>query len=120
MVTFKQFCETTWNGGFVNFFLGPKQKKGSRHRANIIRDIGSRKNVQTVPEYKRVDPDIIQKVEKLKGNYSHYEPINIIQLKQICKKYNIYKVTKTEPRKLGNTGIAIVWDEKLQTFALKK
>jgi hypothetical protein len=120
MLTFKQFCETTWNSGLPNFFMDPSQKKGSRHRANIIPDIGNRKHIQTVPEYKRVDPDIIQKVEKLKGSYSHYEPINKVQLKQICKKYKIYKVTKTDPPKLGNTGISIVWDEKLKTFALKK
>lgn len=123
MTTFKQFCETTWNSGYMNFFMGksdPIQQKGSRHRANIIKDVGRRKNLQTVPEYKKAKSDIILKVEKIKNNYSHYEPINIIQLRQICKKFNIFKVTKTEPRKLGNTGISIVWDNRLNSFALKK
>jgi hypothetical protein len=122
MSTFKQFCEQTWNSGHVNFFAatdisGPK---GSRHRANIIKDVGSRKHAQTVPEYKKPDPDIILKVEKLKNSFSHYEPINIVQLRQICKKFKIYSVSKTEPKKLGNTGISIVWDNNLNTFAIKK
>lgn len=123
MVPFKTFFEQTWNGGYVNFFQptkDPVQEKGSRHRAPIIRDIGNRKNLQTVPEYKKPDPDIILKVEKLKDNFSHYEPINLPQLKDICKKFKIYKVSKTEPKKLGNTGISIVWDDKLNSFAIKK
>lgn len=121
MTTFKQFCEQTWNSGYVNFFVSdPVMKKGSRHRANIIRDVGNRKHLNTVPEYKKPDMDIIQRVERVKGNASHYEPINLLQLKEICKKYNIDSVTKLKPKKLGNTGIAIVWDEKLKTFALKK
>jgi len=123
MLTFKKFFEQTWNGGYVNFFApikDPAQEKGHRHRANIIRNPLLRKNLQTVPEYIKPDPDIIQKVEKIKNKFSHYEPLNGVQLKQICKKYKIYKVTKDVPRKLGNTGIAIVWDNNLKTFALKK
>jgi hypothetical protein len=122
MISFKLFCEKSIKPTKVNFFAatdinGPK---GSRHRANIIKDIGTRKHTETVPVYKRPDPDIIQKVEKIKSNFSHYEPINDIQLKKICKKYKVYNVNKNEIKKLGNTGIAIVWDENLKTFALKK
>jgi len=123
MSPFKKFLEQTWNSGYVNFFQpikDPTQMKGSRHRANIIRDIGNRKNLQTVPEYKKPDPDIILKVEKLKDSFSHYEPINMSQLRDICKKYKIYKVSKNEPKKLGNTGISIVWDDNLKLFAIKK
>jgi len=121
MVSFKIFCEQTWNGGFANLFMNdPSQLKGSRHRADIIKDIGNRKNLQTVPEYKKPDPDIIIKVEKLKDKFSHYEPINLAQLREICKKYKIYKITRTEPKKLGNTGISIVWDNNLNSFAIKK
>jgi hypothetical protein len=121
MVPFKTFVEQTWNGGYINFFkTDPAQRKGSRHRAHIIPDVSNRKNLQTVPEYKKAKPDIINKVEKIKDNFSHYEPINMSQLKQICKKYKIYSVSKAEPKKLGNTGIAIVWDNNLNTFALKK
>lgn len=122
MKSFIKFLEQTWNGGYVNFFAATDmtKPKGSRHRANVIRDIGNRKHVTTVPEYLRADPEIIHKVEKLKDNFSHYEPINIQQLKQICKKYKVYSVSKTEPKKLGNTGISIVWDDRLKTFAIKK
>ena len=100
--------------------MDPATMKGSRHRANIIRDVGNRKHLNTVPEYKKPEMDIIQRVEKIKDNFSHYEPINNIQLKQICKKYKIYKVTKDEPKKLGNTGISLVWDSNNNTFAIKK
>jgi hypothetical protein len=121
MTTFKQFLEQTWNGGYMNIFNSdPSMTRGSRHRANIIRDIGNRKHLNTVPEYKKPDMDIIGRVEKIKNKFSHYEPINDLQLKQICKKYNIYKVTKDVPKKLGNTGIAIVWDDNLKSFAIKK
>jgi hypothetical protein len=121
MVSFKTFTEQTWNGGMINLFqMDPIMNKGSRHRANIIPDVTNRKNLQTVPEYKKAKPDIILKVEKLKDSFSHYEPINNAQLKEICKKYKIYSVSKTEPKKLGNTGIAIVWDKNLNTFAIKK
>jgi transposase len=122
MKNFLGFLEQTKGSGYVNFFAATDitKPKGSRHRANIIRDIGNRKHVQTVPEYLKPDPDIILKVEKLKDNYSHYEPINNIQLKQICKKYKIYSISKNEVKKLGNTGISIVWDNNLKTFALKK
>jgi hypothetical protein len=121
MLTFAKFFEQTWNGGYVNFFQpNLTNPKGSRHRANIIPDVSNRKNLQTVPEYKKADPNIIQKVEKIKDHFSHYEPINMVQLKQICKKYNISSVSKLEPKKLGNTGITIVWDDGLNSFAIKK
>lgn len=121
MTSFKQFLEQTWNGGYMNIFgPDPKKEKESRHRANIIRDPGFRKHMNTVPEYKKPDMDIIQRVEKLKNKFSHYEPVNNVQLKQICKKYKIYKVTKDVPKKLGNTGISIVWDDNLKSFAIKK
>lgn len=121
MLPFKAYFEQTWNGGYINFFQSdPIFNKGSRHRANIISDPSSRKNLQTVPEYKKAKSDIIQKVEKIKNKFSHYEPLNISQLREVCKKFKIYSVSKKEPKKLGNTGIAIVWDENLNTFALKK
>ena len=121
MTSFKKFLEQTWNSGMVNFF-GPdmKMERGSRHRANIIKDIGFRKHLNTVPEYKKPDMDIILRVEKIKNKFSHYEPINDVQLKQICKKYKIYKITKDVPKKLGNTGISIIWDNNLNSFAIKK
>lgn len=122
MKSFISFLEQNKTTGFVNFFATNDitKPRGSRHRATIIRDVGNRKHAQTVPEYIKPDPDIIQKVEKLKDNFSHYEPINNIQLKQICSKYKIYSVSKLEPKKLGNTGISIVWDDRLKTFAIKK
>jgi len=122
MSRFIKFLEQTWNKSHINFFAATDitKPKGSRHRANVIKDIGNRKHVQTVPEYLKPDPDIILKVEKIKDNFSHYEPINNVQLKQICKKFKIYSVSRSEPKKLGNTGIAIVWDDRLNTFALKK
>lgn len=120
MVSFRQFCEQTWNSGYVNFFTGDKPFRASRHRTSILKDPGSRKHLNTVPKYLQPDPDIILKVEKLKNNFSHYEPINNSQLKQICKKFKIYSITKDKPKKLGNTGITIVWDNNLKSFAIKK
>jgi hypothetical protein len=43
-----------------------------------------------------------------------------VQLRKICKKYGISSVSKMEPKKLGNTGIMIVWNEPTKTFILKK
>lgn len=122
MTSFKQFYEQKRNNEYVNFFAatdvnGPK---GSRHRADIIGDVGTRKHVQTVPEYKKAKSDIIQKVEKLKDRFSHYEPVNNIQLKQICQRFKIFNLQKDMPKKLGNTGIALVWDNGLKSFAIKK
>jgi len=120
MLSFKQFCEQTWNSGYVNFFTDSKPFVASRHRANILRDPRARKHLNTVPKYLQPDPDIILKVDKIKNNFSHYEPLNMSQIKQVCKKFKIYKLVKDEPKKLGNTGISIVWDKNLNTFALKK
>lgn len=121
MVSFKKFLEQTWNSGYVNFFGSDiTMPRGSRHRDWMLRDPRNRKHLNTVPEYKKPDMDIIQKVEKIKNKFSHYEPINDLQLKQICKKYNVSKVTKDVPKKLGNTGITIVYDDKLNSYAIKK
>lgn len=117
---FKQFCEQTWNSGYTNFFASANPVVASRHKANILKDPRNRKHLNTVPKYLQPDPDIILKVEKIKDNFSHYEPLNISQIRQVCKKFKIYKLVKNEPKKLGNTGIALVWDDNLKTFALKK
>jgi hypothetical protein len=122
--TFLTILEQTWNSGYPNMFMpmdGKKHRhKESRHRRAIILDPFKRKHVQTVPEMHKPDMSIIQQVERIKNNPSVNVPLNIVQLKAICKKYGISGVSKVEPKKLGNTGIMIVWNEPTKTYILKK
>ena len=122
--TFSIILEQTWNGGYVNLFMPmmPKKKRNreARHRRSIVLDPFKRKHSQTVPDMHKPDMDIIQQVERIKNNPTVNVPLNIVQLRAICKKYGIYSVSKMEPKKLGNTGIMIVWNEPTKTFILKK
>lgn len=119
--TFSILLEQTWNAGYMNVFLPmQKKKKGMRHRRHIILDPFKRKHAQTVPDMHKPDMTLIQQVERLKHNPTVNVPLNIVQLRKICKKYGINSVSRLEPKKLGNTGIMIVWDEPKKTFILKK
>lgn len=97
-----------------------KKKKGMRHRRAIVLDPFKRKHAQTVPDMHKPDMSIIQQVERIKNNPTVNVPLNIIQLRKVCKKYGIDSVSKLEPKKLGNTGIMIVWNEPTKSFILKK
>jgi hypothetical protein len=122
--TFSVLLEQTWNSGYANMFMpmdGVKHRnKESRHRRSIILDPFKRKHAQTVPEMHKPDMDIIQQVERIKNNPSVNVPLNIVQLKAVCKKYGINGVSKLEPKKIGNTGIMIIWNEPTKSFILKK
>ena len=133
--TFSVLLEQTWNGGYTNMFAlksgmkKPKTKafdpltksnKAPRHRRSVILDPFKRKHAQTVPDMHKPDMDIIKQVETLKNNPKVRVPINLHQLRQITKKYNIDSVSRLEPKKLGNTGIFIIWDEATNSFILKK
>ena len=133
--TFSTILEQTWNSGYANIFMptggpkhkrkkmgGPKHKrnKESRHRRSIVLDPFKRKHAQTVPEMHKPDMSVIQQVERLKNNPTVNVPVNIVQLRAICKKYHINSVSKMEPKKLGNTGIMIIWNEPTNSFILKK
>jgi len=119
--TFSILLEQTWNAGYMNMFMPmQKKKKGMRHRRSIVLDPFKRKHAQTVPDMHRPDMTLIQQVERLKNNPTVNVPLNIVQLRKICKKYGISSVSKMEPKKLGNTGIMIVWNEPTKTFILKK
>jgi hypothetical protein len=119
--TFSVLLEQTWNGGYLNMFM-PMQKKtkGMRHRRAVVLDPFNRKHAQTVPDMHKPDMSIIQQVERIKNNPTVNVPLNIVQLRKICKKYGIYSVSKMEPKKLGNTGIMITWNEPTKSFILKK
>ena len=93
-LTFSILLEQTWNSGYSNMFMPmskPKHKrnKESRHRRTIVLDPFKRKHAQTVPEMHKPDMSVIQQVERLKNNPSVNVPVNIVQLRAICKKYNI-------------------------------
>lgn len=119
--TFSILLEQTWNGGYINMFMPmQKKKKGMRHRRAIVLDPFKRKHAQTVPDMHKPDMSIIQQVERIKNNPTVNVPLNIIQLRKVCKKYGIDSVSKLEPKKLGNTGIMIVWNEPTKSFILKK
>lgn len=133
--TFSVLLEQTWNGGYTNMFalksgikkpkttaFDPfkKSNKAPRHRRSVILDPFKRKHAQTVPDMHKPDMDIIKQVETLKNNPTVKVPINLHQLKEIAKKYGIDSVSRLEPKKLGNTGIVIVWDQPTNSFILKK
>jgi hypothetical protein len=119
--TFSILLEQTWNGGYINMFMPmQKKKKGMRHRRAIVLDPFKRKHAQTVPDMHKPDMSIIQQVERIKNNPTVNVPLNIVQLRKVCKKYGIDSVSKLEPKKLGNTGIMIVWNEPTKSFILKK
>lgn len=120
--TVKTILEQTWNGGIVNVFapMGVKKKKGARHRRAVVLDPNGRKHAQTVPDMHKPDMTIIQQVERAKNSSKVNLPVNIVQLRKILKKYGIASVSRLEPKKLGNTGISIVWDKTMKSFVLKK
>ena len=119
--TFSILLEQTWNGGYINMFMPmQKKKKGMRHRRAIVLDPFKRKHAQSVPDMHKPDMSIIQQVERIKNNPTVNVPLNIVQLRKVCKKYGIDSVSKLEPKKLGNTGIMIVWNEPTKSFILKK
>ena len=119
--TFSILLEQTWNGGYINMFMPmQKKKKGMRHRRAIVLDPFKRKHARTVPDMDKPDMSIIQQVERIKNNPTVNVPLNIVQLRKVCKKYGIDSVSKLEPKKLGNTGIMIVWNEPTKSFILKK
>ncbi len=133
--TFALMLEQTWNGGYVNMFAQKsgnkpkisdpfdpfrKSKKTARHRRAIPLDPYGRKHAQTVPDMHKPKANIIKQVESLKNNPTLNIPINITQLRQICKKYGINSVSKLESKKLGNTGISIVWNNSTNSYILKK
>jgi hypothetical protein len=118
--TFSILLEQTWNGGYMNMFMPMQKKKGMRHRRAIVLDPFKRKHAQTVPDMHKPDMSIIQQVERIKNNPTVNVPLNIVQLRKVCKKYGIDSVSKLEPKKLGNTGIMIVWNEPTKSFILKK
>jgi len=119
--TFSILLEQTWNGGYINMFMPmQKKRKGMRHRRAIVLDPFKRKHAQTVPDMHKPDMSIIQQVERIKNNPTVNVPLNIVQLRKVCKKYGIDSVSKLEPKKLGNTGIMIVWNEPTKSFILKK
>jgi hypothetical protein len=104
-----------------SFFDGKKKRhREARHRRPIILDPFKRKHAQTVPDMHKAKHDIIYQVEKIKNNPTINVPLNTLQLREICKKFGINTVTKDEPKKLGNTGIMIVWDNNSKCFFLKK
>jgi hypothetical protein len=123
---FSFLLEQTWNDGFVNMFMPTdgnfkhKRHREARHRRSIVLDPFERKHSQTVPDMHKPDMNIIQQVERIKNNPSINVPLNIVQLKAVCKKYGISGVSKLEPKKLGNTGIMILWNEPTKTYILKK
>ena len=119
--TFSILLEQTCNGGYINMFMPmQKKRKGMRHRRAIVLDPFKRKHAQTVPDMHKPDMSIIQQVERIKNNPTVNVPLNIVQLRKVCKKYGIDSVSKLEPKKLGNTGIMIVWNEPTKSFILKK
>ena len=123
--TFSIILEQTWNSGYANIFMSMgepkhKRKKEFRHRRPVVLDPFERKHAQTVPEMHKPDMSVIQQVERLKNNPTVNVPVNIVQLREICKKYHINSVSKMEPKKLGNTGIMIIWNEPTNSYILKK
>jgi hypothetical protein len=117
---FNLLLEQTWNQGYVNVFAPMGKKKTPRHRQPIIFDPFNRKHSQTVPDMHKPDMDIIIQVQRIKDNPRVNIPINTAQLREICKKYKISSVSRLEPKKLGNTGIMIIWNEPTKSFILKK
>ena len=116
----KESC-TSCDFNILKMMSGKKTRhKEKRHRRPLILDPFKRKHAQTVPDMHKPDMSLIQQVEKIKNNPRINIPLNIVQLRAICKKYGIYSVSKLEPKKLGNTGIMIIWNEPTQTFILKK
>jgi hypothetical protein len=122
--TFSILLEQTWNAGHVNLFMPmlskKKRNREARHRRSIVLDPFKRKHAQTVPDMHKPDMDIIHQVERIKNNPKINVPLNIVQLRAICKKYGIDSVSRMEPKKLGNTGIMITWNQSTKTFILKK
>ncbi|NBP16690.1 hypothetical protein EBU95_20260 [bacterium] len=104
----KIFTEQTWNSGLQTMFMSDimgkvKKKKDPRHMKPFVRDPGTRKHVQTVPNmHKNLDkfPEVGM-LKKTKGRRIISEP----RAQQIAAFYNINLSEK--PSKLGRSSVSI-------------
>jgi len=104
----KMFTEQTWNSGLQTMFMSDmmgkvKKKKDPRHLKPFVRDPGTRKHVQTVPNmHKNLDkfPEVGM-LKKTKGRRIISEP----RAQQIAAFYNINLSEK--PSKLGRSSVSI-------------
>ena len=73
-----------------------------------------------MPDMHKADPTEIIQVKNIKDGKTNNTPVRGIVLQRIIKKYNIGDLSETKPRKLGNTGITIMWCNNNKCYVLRK
>jgi len=73
-----------------------------------------------LPAMHKADPTEIIQVKNIKDGKANNTPVKGVILQRIIKKYNIGDLSQTNPRKLGNTGITIMWCNNSKCFVLRK
>ena len=73
-----------------------------------------------LPAVHKADPTEIIQVKNIKDGKANNTPVKGVILQRIIKKYNIGDLSQTNPRKLGNTGITIMWCNNSKCFVLRK
>jgi len=104
----KIFLEQTWNSGLQTMFMSDmmgktKKTKQPRHRKDFIRDPGTRKHVQTVPDMHQNNDKFVE-VGLLKKNKGR-KIINEPRANQIANFYGI--ILSDKPSKLGRSNVTI-------------
>ena len=92
----------------------------SRHRKGIAAPGVSAKHQHSVPKYKQIDGSLNPKVEQLRERPFGEIIINDTDLKDIVSRYDIKDLRPDNPRQLGNTGINIMFNNRLNSYYLKK
>lgn len=104
-----------------------EQYIGAREHKSRTQKVGTdlsknylRKHQNFVPDYRKTDNTKIPKVERLKRKRTGREVLNHHDVKRIFDMYNISDLSPTNPRRLGNTGISIMFNQSTGKFILQK
>ena len=113
---------TTWNTGLMPIHYTPKpklfkptnpNKPKERHR-KVIKDPLFRKHSQTVPDMHKADPSSISGIVNFPG-----KKLSEDEVKQVCKKFGISRLSASSPKSLGNTGRVLHYSPEIQGYVVK-
>lgn len=105
---------------FKRFWQPAGQGVEHRHLKDIVPDANSHPKSpgKTVPEYCRTVMGN-NKVNKLKSQQSGRYPLTQPEIDELQKMFNV-EYSTTQSKKLGNTGITLRFDPKLNSAVIEK
>jgi len=93
-------------------FVKTRQQKGTTG--------GGRVHQNLLPDMHKADPTENKRIRELLDRPSGRLMLSPQELEYIKSKYNISDLTPNNPRKLGNTGVTIMFDKMLNNYTLIK